>query len=404
MPKLQELLDRKDFTAAIVEARRLAGKDRRNFQEASLKTWCGLRFRNLFLSEAVKDPVAVEAATGGSFFGLGTDRRPERQRIAERFVKGEGPDEWELEFPAANNAVLNKTTILFCPGMLNGMLPVRAFQEALPAAEQMYGWKILRADLHPLRGCEANVEDFVAAMNEGRGLAANTSLISAEKAKPPGDVIIISYSKGTPDVLTALIAHPELRKRVRCIFNWAGATGGSYLANDIYESLKDLPVDVAEKRLDGILKMVSPVISTDVESLRRVAEMDLKTCIHDMTTEHRKAFLKEHGETLNKMGIPFFNITGATTAMEVPYFQIQGVNQLNRYDANNDMQVTQDQAKIKMPMATDLAMMRGHHWDLSYSPFPKSMRFGSPHLDHPFPKQAALVAMINLAAELGLID
>ena len=55
-------------------------------------------------------------------------------------------------------------------------------------------------------------------------------------------------------------------------------------------------------------------------------------------------------------------------------------------------------------MATDLAMMHGHHWDISYSPFPKNMRFGSPHLDHPFPKEAALTAMVQLAYELGLID
>ena len=109
-------------------------------------------------------------------------------------------------------------------------------------------------------------------------------------------------------------------------------------------------------------------------------------------------------ELLRSFDIPVFNITGSTTAMDVPYFQIQGVMALNRYDANNDMQLTQSEATLDIPMATDLAMLNAHHWNLSYDPFPKLMRFGSPHLDHPFPREAAATAIIMLAFELGLID
>ena len=68
------------------------------------------------------------------------------------------------------------------------------------------------------------------------------------------------------------------------------------------------------------------------------------------------------------------------------------------------MQVTREQACLRLPMATDLAMLRGHHWDLGYGPFPRSIRMTSPHLDHRFPRKAALVASIQLAHELGLID
>ncbi len=49
-------------------------------------------------------------------------------------------------------------------------------------------------------------------------------------------------------------------------------------------------------------------------------------------------------------------------------------------------------------------MLRAHHWNLSYAPFPKLMCFGSPHLDHPFPREAAATAMVLLVDELGLID
>ena len=77
---------------------------------------------------------------------------------------------------------------------------------------------------------------------------------------------------------------------------------------------------------------------------------------------------------------------------------------LNKYDSNNDMQLTQSQARLDNPMSTDLAMLHGHHWDISYSQFPKLMRLGSPNLDHPFPKEAAAVAIFKFATELGLID
>ena len=78
--------------------------------------------------------------------------------------------------------------------------------------------------------------------------------------------------------------------------------------------------------------------------------------------------------------------------------------ELNKYDANNDMQLTQNGATLDMPMATNLAMLNSHHWDMSYDPFPKLMRFGSTQLNHPFPKEAAITAMLKLSIELGLVD
>ncbi|MCW7502346.1 hypothetical protein ND806_19020 [Leptospira sp. 2 VSF17] len=114
--------------------------------------------------------------------------------------------------------------------------------------------------------------------------------------------------------------------------------------------------------------------------------------------------MKENLKKLDALNIPVFNITGSTTITEVPYFQLQGVNELNKYDANNDMQVTQKHSKLHIPMATDLAMLHAHHWDVAYNSFVGKLSFGSPNLDHPFPKTAGVVAMFKFAYELGLID
>ena len=78
---------------------------------------------------------------------------------------------------------------------------------------------------------------------------------------------------------------------------------------------------------------------------------------------------------------------------------------MTQFDVNNDIQLTQAQARMdSVPTATHVAMLHGHHWDIAYAPFPRHMRAVSPNLDHPFPRRAALLACWQQLAELGLID
>ncbi len=45
-------------------------------------------------------------------------------------------------------------------------------------------------------------------------------------------LVLVGYSKGAPDILEAIVAHPEIRSRVAAVVSAAGAVGGSPLAND----------------------------------------------------------------------------------------------------------------------------------------------------------------------------
>lgn len=396
---LQQLISKKDFTGAITEAHKLSGSGLNAWENPALRECAARRFRNLFISQAVKDPVALSAAAVKGLFGA-VDKRADRQKISERFLRLDGPAEWLDNMPEAADPRMSGVTVLFCPGLLTGLLPVMAFQEAFPEIEKKYGVRILQSDSHPMRGCEANVADLAAAMDRGLGLDAHARIIPEDEATPPGDVIAICYSKGMPDLLTALIARPDFARRIRCVFNWAGAPGGSSLADNIYNTIKDADMSMAGSIVEA-LKVVSPVVKLDGK-LKRLEEYHIKDAIHSLTTTARQEFLEKHREALDALPFPVFNLTGSTTVMEVPYFQMQGVMELNKYDANNDMQVTQNQAKFRTRHSVDLAMLHGHHWDLSYSPFPPHMRFGASHLDHPFPKEAAATAMLQLACELGL--
>lgn len=378
------------------------------FADPTVKRWCALRWKDLFLREAVQDPEALK--TAGKPAGLsgvvspriGKDKRSDRQKIADRFLKSVAAPDWELELPEPD-VEINNTTLLLCPGMLSGILHpgAHAFVEETPALAEERGWRTLRADLHPFRGCEANEQDLLAALDQGEGFEADLTPVTDPVA--PEKVWIIGYSKGGPDVLTFLVDHPEYADRIAGIFTWAGAMSGSYSADAIYEQIKDLDTQQISDNLDSFLKMLSPGF-VDSTGLRRVDEYDIKQAFYDLQTGVREQFNRDHSDMLNELGVPFFHITGATTPLEAPAFQFVDTVKMTQYDANNDMQLTQKQATMDLPIATHLAMLHGHHWDIAYSPFPARMRAVSPNLDHPFPRKAALAASWELLAELGLID
>jgi hypothetical protein len=409
--ELRELEERGAYTELVAGLRDRLAADRRVMTDPYVKQWCGRRWRNLFISAAADDPAAVGEATRrlslpGTDISLrtGRDDRPDRQKLAERFLR-RNSDEWELEMPEAAAGVENGTMV-FCPGLINSMLPMRAFASAFPAVAEKHGWRVLCADAHPMRGCEANVADLAATIEHGLGLDAGCAPIAEQEAEQPGDVFLLGYSKGIPDALTMLVERPELAPRVKALYSWGGAFGGSFLADDIYDSIKELDLPLGGgigDALATIVKTVFPIVRLDGIS-ERLDEYDVKGAIRDLTTPVRERFLAEHAEEIDALDIPIFNITAATTALEVPFFQVQGYMEVARRDRDNDMQVTQDQARMTTPMATDLAVLHAHHWDISYDPFPVHTRLGSPNLDHPFPREAAIIAIFQLTAELGLIS
>lgn len=403
MRDLQELERKQDYVALIRALRQRVAEDRRVLTDPYVKEWCGRRWRDLFIREAAGDRAALKAARRGVPL-ICRDGRPPRRKIAERFVRGsEGPPRgWELDLPEAQIDGVRNTTFIFCPGLLTGLLPVRAFESAFPAMQNKYGLRIVRADLHPMKGCDANAEILLKTIERGVGLDAEGTPIAPEDATPPGDVCLICYSKGLPDALTLLAKRPELQDRVRCVFGWAGAAGGSYVADDAYKIVEALAPATTANVVDGLPRGM--LRGTTRKALTDLAESDIKGAFGDLTTARRAVFLEEHGKDLDALGVPFFSLSGATSVWKVPLFQISGFLRLRKHDPDNDMQLTQSQAKIPLPMATHLAMLNGHHWDLSYGAFPLAMRILSPNLSHPFPKEAAATAMFKFAAELGLVD
>jgi hypothetical protein len=402
---LKSLFESGDYDNLIGAVRERLAEDPRGVTDPTVKQWIGRRWRDLFLKEAVKDEQAVSIATKSRLPSrLSRKELDVREAVALRFLKDITAEDYQVELPEPQYDRIENTTMILCPGLLTGLLHpgAHAFSEEAPMVVEERGWPIFRADLHPLRGGEANEEDLIAALDRGEGYDAAVQPIE-NPVPPEGKVILLGYSKGAPDIQHFLVDHPEYADRISAVFSWAGANGGSYTANDIYEAVKDLDVQSATDRLHAVLAMSNPMVS-EVTGLRRVDEYDVVTAFRDLSTDFREAFNAANSDTLDGLNIPFFTVSGSTTPMEVPNFQFLDTVKMTKFDANNDMQLTQRQASLDFPMATRLGMLHGTHWDIAYAPFPRRMRAVSPNLDHPFPKKAALIANWELLAELGIID
>jgi hypothetical protein len=396
-----------DYLAVIQGARELVSVNPQSVKDPWIKGWIGRRWRDLFLQEAVNDSRAVEYASKPSLLSAVPlpsmlKKSNPRQALAERFLKDAPASEWQAEMPPAQFDSIENTTLILCGGLLTGLLhpDAHAFPVEANKVYEQHGWRTIRADVHPMRSCQANEADIEAAFR-GEGLDARMQPI--EYPDPPDKVFMLGYSKGTPDILSFILNHPEYHDRIKGVFTWAGAAGGSYTADGIYGQIKDLPTERSYEYLSTLLGVISGAM-LDRVGLRRLDEYDVKGAINDLRTEVRESFNRANAEFFDNLDIPIFALTAATTPLEVPSVQFMDAVRLSSYDANNDMQLTQKQSLLPIGMNTHVAMAHAHHWDVAYAPFPLAMRAASPNLDHWWPRYAALVACWELLAELGLID
>lgn len=386
-----------DIAPAMEALRRAIRADRRVLSLPEVKAWCRHRWQYLFLEEAIRDQAALSLATRRG------DSRPERQRIAEYFLV-DADQSWRDAQPAPWNGSIRNVTIVFCPGMLNGMLPVRAFRDQLPELQQRFSMRTLRADSNPLGSCQSNTTDLLQAIDHGRGLDAGGVATSESGLEPPGDIMLIGYSKGGPDILTLLGSEPRLARRIRCAFFWSSPLLGTPAADDAVRLLENYGVNsgsasrvcaIAKKLVPGFLRKWLP-------GLRHADEFQSFACTQDLTTSIREGFMRDNQAALSALAIPMFSVAAATNRAEVPLIQRKSFIDLCQHDKHNDMQVVASRAHLPLALSTDLPTVRGHHWDIAYPAFIKRRWWNN--MRHDFPKMAALTAMVQFSAELGLID
>jgi hypothetical protein len=66
------------------------------------------------------------------------------------------------------------------------------------------------------------------------------AIMSIEQTDTQPRLVLFGYSKGTPDILEAVVNYPEIRGRIAAVVSVAGAVGGSPVAEEVSQSKLEL--------------------------------------------------------------------------------------------------------------------------------------------------------------------
>ena len=123
--------------------------------------------------------------------------------------------------PVASAATLaRRYRLAFVPGLLSGCAGsmVAPFQDVVDALRaQGFDARILSVD--GLGSTEHNADLIAQQLNQW--------------PSDPRPLIVFGYSKGLPDVLETLVRHPAAARHMAAVVSYAGAVGGTRLADDL---------------------------------------------------------------------------------------------------------------------------------------------------------------------------
>lgn len=199
------------------------------------------------------------------------------------------------------------------------------------------------------------------------------AIMAMEMTSSTPNLVLIGYSKGTPDILEAIVSYPEIRGRIAAVVAAAGAVGGSPLANDATQSQLELLKHWPD----------ADCVSGDggaVDSLRPAT---------------RKAWLAENPLPDD---FPYYSLVTYPHPERISSVLSSSYNKLSRVDARNDSQVLfYDQV---VPGSTLIAYVNADHWALSVPIARTHPMIGSMFADqNAFPREALLEAVLRFVEE-----
>jgi len=221
------------------------------------------------------------------------------------------------------------------------------------------------------------VDGLSSSTNNARQIRDAILQIPLEGEQPR--LVLIGYSKGTPDILEAVVNHPEIRPRVAAVLSVAGSVGGSPLANDAEQS----ELALLQRWPDA---QCTPGDGGALESLRPAT---------------RKAWLAQHPLPAD---LPFYSAVAFPEPERVSAVLKSSYNKLSKIDARNDSQMLfYDQV---IPGSSLLGYLNGDHWALAVPIARSHETLGATFVDHnDFPREALLEALLRFVEEdLGATD
>jgi hypothetical protein len=206
----------------------------------------------------------------------------------------------------------------------------------------------------------AMIRDYVAAM-------------PAEDAGRP--LILMGYSKGAPDILEAVVAHPEVAQRTAAVISLAGAVHGSPLANDSTQAQANMLT-------------VVPGSKCDEEDGDNAAVASLRTDVREKWLAENP--LPEH--------IRYYSIVTLPEPERVSWALQNSWVLLGEIDIRNDTQVIVFDQMV--PGSTVAAVVNADHWAIAVAVARGHPVLGSTLINrNDYPREAFLEALLRYIEE-----
>lgn len=254
---------------------------------------------------------------------------------------------------------LNKYRVLVVPGVLSScQANTQAFQDGQKHMQEKHGMTV----------------EFLQAANDTS--TNNGAKIAAYlREKMSGDsrkYIVVSYSKGSPDVQEALANDPLARNAVAAHVTVAGAIGGSPIA-------KTMP-EIAQ-RYAGMLKLGT-------------CDGNVADAFKSLQQDVRKQFLQDHPDPL----VPSFSLAAVSDETTTSKMLLQAWQLLTAYDPRTDSQLLQSDALI--PGGNFLGTLHADHLAvaLNYESVTEASIKEFANHNH-YPRAALFEAAVRFAAE-----
>jgi len=198
--------------------------------------------------------------------------------------------------------------------------------------------------------------------------------IMAMPSEPgPPRLVLVGYSKGSPDILEAVVRYPEIRDRVAAVVSAAGAVAGSALADDADQQQAELlrywPGSECDKGDGGGVASLRPDV--------------------------RREWLKNNPLP---MGLRYYSLVTLPTPDRVSKVIGKSYKQLGEIDWRNDSQVIYSDQII--PGSTLLGFLNADHWAIAVPVNRSHPQIAKSFVDHnDYPREALLEALLRFVEE-----
>lgn len=253
---------------------------------------------------------------------------------------------------------------LFVPGLgWNCFEDWLAPSYSSPKHIRQFGYEIRMVPVDGLSSTTSNarmIDEYVASMSP------------AEADRP---LILAGYSKGAPDILEAIVAYPDLAKRVVAVVSLAGAVRGSPLANDATQA-------------DANMLTMVPGSKCEKEHGDNEAVASLRTDV-------RQKWLAEHALPAH---IHYYSVITLPDPDRVSFALRSSYRLLSQDEPLNDSQITIFDQII--PGSTLIAFLNADHWALAVPIARKHPLIGSSLVNHnDYPRETFLEALLRFLEE-----